>query len=166
MKKFSLLLVAGLLLVSCEAQPDFRVELTVIDEENSEDSNSSTETLTIDGYRGTYTYVYDGYYPGDDFDPEQEYEFRLTDEDLQTLTLLIRENGLLVSRVDTVSTGDWWSSFEVTWDISLQGQSATGNVIGEALPYAQMDDAIQEDESKFAADQVMSFIQDKVGFND
>ncbi len=167
MRKINTLVFSFLLLGSCSPQPDFHVDLMLVEEEVSDDSNSVTETLSIDGYKGTYHWVYGGYHPNDDFDTDRKESFRLTDEDLQILTLLIRENGLLVSREETVNSTDWWSAFEVTWDITLDGQSATGHVVGGALPYSEStNEPAVEDESKFAAEQVMSFVQEKVGFND
>lgn len=165
MKPFSKILFVsvGLLAITgCTAQPDFHVDLTLVDEEVSEDSNSVTETLVIDGYKGTYHWIYEGYHPSDDFDTDREYDFRLSDEDLQTLTLLIRENGLLVPREETVPTEDWWRGFEVTWNITLDGQNATGRVLGVPFPDAESQEEVLEDETYFAAEQVMVFIRDKV----
>lgn len=165
MNKFSvptLGLFGFLSLVGCAPQPDFHVDLTLVDEEVSEDSNSVTETLVIDGYKGSYHWVYDGYHPSDDFDTDREYDFRLSDEDLQMLTLLIRENGLLVPREETVPTEDWWRGFEVTWDITLDGQNATGHVLGVPFPDAESQEEVMEDETYFAAEQVMVFVRDKV----
>ena len=135
--------------------------------EESEDSNSQQETLEIDGYRGTYTWVYDGYHPDEDFDFDREYSFELTEEELQMLTLLIRENGLMVSREETVSSTNPWSAFDVSWNNRMGGQSASGHVVGEASSwedYPGEDVEAPKDESLYAAEQVMDFIQDKVGF--
>ncbi len=40
------------------------------------------------------------------------------------------------------------------------------HVEGEALPYAEINANDVEDEAKLAAEEVVSFVQDKVGFND
>ena len=168
MKKVLSSFVLLLGLSGCTPPPDFHMSLTVRHMEESEDSNSQEETLEIDGYKGTYTWVYDGYHPDDDFDTDREYSFKLTEEELEELTLLIRENGLLVSREDTVSTGEPWSAFEVTWDMSMGGQTANGEVVGEPISWDDWSstghDSFAEDESLSAGETVMNFIQDKVEF--
>ena len=168
MNKVFSLFVLLLGLSACTPPPDFHVSLTVSHMEESEDSNSQQETVEIDGYKGTYTWVYDGYHPDDDFDTDREYSFKLTEEELQELTLLIRENGLLVSRDDTVSTGEPWSAFDVSWDMSMDGQAASGHVAGEPISWEDWSstghDSFAEDESLSAGETVMNFIQDKVEF--
>lgn len=166
MKKLFSLFVLVLGLSACTPAPDFHVSLRVTHSEESEDSNSQEETLSIEGYRGSYTWVYDGYHPDEDFDGDRDYSFKLTDEELASLTLLIRENGLMVSREDTVSTGEPWSAFDVTWDMSMGGQSASGHVVGEPISWDDWGDfghdSFAEDESLYAGEQVMNFIQEKV----
>lgn len=155
MKKVLALFALSFALLACTTPPDFHVDLSVTHREESEDSNSTTETLVIDGYEGTYT-------------QDQEYDFTLTDEELQSLTLLIRENGLMIQREDTVSTGEPWSAFEVSWNNSMGGQTASGHVTGEPSSWedwnASEHDSVIEDESLFAAEQVMDFVKEKVGF--
>lgn len=166
--KFAFLFL-GLSLLGCSSSPDFHVDVSVTHREDSEDSNSTTETVVIDGYEGTYHWVYSGYSPDENMDTDQEFDFTLTDEDLQSLTLLIRENGLMIQREDTVSTGEPWSSFDVSWDNSMGGQSASGHVVGQAISWDDWDaaghDSVVEDESLFAAEQVMEFVKEKVGFS-
>lgn len=170
MKKVFSLFFLLLGLGACTPPPDFHVSLMVRHSEESEDSNSQQETLEIDGYRGTYTWIYDGYHPDEDFDFDREYSFELTEEELQMLTLLIRENGLMVSREETVSTGEPWSAFDVSWNNSMGEQSANGHVVGEPISWDDWDatghDSFSIDESLYAAEAVMDFIQEKVGFED
>lgn len=168
MKKFLLLIATVLAFSGCTPAPDFHVSLIYVDAEQSEDSNSTTETLQIDGYKGSYHWVYDGYTPNDDWDTDREYSFKLTEEDLQSLTLLIRENGLMVDREETVSTGEPWSAFDVQWSMEMGGQSAEGHVVGEAIAWEDWDstghDSFAEDEALWAADSVFDFVREKVGF--
>lgn len=167
MRKGILWASAVLMLASCGPQPDFHVDISLVDEEHSEDSNSLSETVTIDGYYGTYYWVYDGYHPDDDFDTDKKYSFLLNDAELQELTLLIRENGLMVSREATVSTGEPWSAFDLTWNNSMEGQSATGHVVGQPISwddYHQNGEQMATDESYYAAAEVMSFVREKVEF--
>jgi len=129
-------------------QPDFHVAISVTNSEVSEDSNSTTETVTIDGYEGTYHWT--------DNDRDRAYSFTLNDEELHDLTLLVRENGLMTSREESVPA-DPWNTFEVTWSNSMGGQSASGQVTGSQTT--------PEDESKYAAEQVLNYVQDKFGPN-
>lgn len=160
-------LLTGLGLTSCAPAPDFHVSLTVVDSEHSEDSNSQTDTLTIDGYKGTYHWVYDGYTPNEDWDMDREYKFKLNDEQMQELTLLIRENGLMVSRNETVLTSNPWSGFDVSWNMSMGGQDASGHVVGEPISweaYSGEDVEAPADESWYAASEVVYYIRELVGF--
>ena len=155
-----LLFVTG---CSTEPTPDFFVSLRLTNQELSEDSNFITETLLIESYEGVYTWSYEGYHPGDNFENEKEFDFKLNDEQMHDLTLLIRENGLMVSREDTVSTGEPWSAFELTWDMSMGGQSASGHVKGEPITWEEWNvtknDSVVSDESLFAAEHVMDYVQ-------
>lgn len=162
MKKLIGLLFLGLLLTACgEPQPDFHVAVTLVDSENSEDSNSTTRSVKIDGYEARYTWQYSGYSP-DTPPPDEKWSITLTEEDLQALTLLVRENGLMVSRDATVSSNDPWHSFDVTWTASMGGQSASGHVVGEqAYGDPLPTDDFADDESKFAAEAVLDFIESK-----
>lgn len=159
-----------ILLTACSSNPDpdFQVSMILVDAEESEDSNSQTETLTIDGYEGSYHWAYEGYTPNEDLDVDQEYSFELTDEQMHDLTLLIRENGLMVPREDTVSTGEPWSAFDLTWDMSMGGQSASGHVVGEPVSWEDWDstghDSFIEDESLFAGEAVFDYVRELVGF--
>jgi hypothetical protein len=171
MKQILLLIGAASLLTACGTtgpQPDFHVNLTLRDAEESEDSNSITETIVLDGYEGTYTWTYDGYHPDDEnFERDRKYYVKLNVESLQELNLLLRENGLLVNRDAIVSTGEPWSSFDVSWTIAIHDEKSEGHVVGEAISwedYRQTEDQMMPDESYYAAQQVMGFIQEQVGF--
>ncbi len=167
MKKLFFLFSTLLALSGCAPESDFQVKLTLLDEELGEDSNSQGETLVINGYKGSYHWVYDGYHPDEEWDTDRKYSFELSDEDMHMLTLLIRENGLMVDREATISTGEPWSAFDLTWEMSMGGQSAKGHVVGEAVSwedYSQTEDQMGPDESLFAAEVVFDFIKEKVSF--
>lgn len=154
-----------LLATGCSSEPstDFYVSLTFIDQEVSEDSNSRTETILIEGDEGTYTWIYDGYHPDGDFDTEKEFDFELNEEELHDLTLLIRENGLMVSREDTVSTGEPWSAFDITWEMRMGGQSSRGHLEGKPVEWDDWDaseqDSFVADEGLYAVEQVMEYVR-------
>lgn len=151
--KNRLTLILALVLSACGGpQPDFHVAILVTHSEVSEDSNSTTETVRIDGYEGTYHWT--------DYNQDQVYSFTLNDEELHDLTLLVRENGLMTSREASVPA-DPWHTFEVTWSNSMGGQSASGHVTGTQTTDSTTSTDAPEDESKYAAEQVMSYIQDK-----
>lgn len=163
MKKVLALFALSFALLACTTPPDFHVDLSVTHSEVSEDSSTTTETLVIDGYEGTYHWVYSGYSPDENMDTDREYDFTLTDEDLQSLTLLIRENGLMIQREDTVNTGEPWSAFEVSWNNSMGGQTASGHVTGEPSSWEDWNASEPSsitDESLYAVEQVMDFVKE------
>lgn len=72
----------------------FELELTLISDEISEDSNMVTETLIIEGNSVEYSWVYDGYHPSDDFDRENSFDFELSSEQSASLVLYLEDKGL------------------------------------------------------------------------
>lgn len=122
-KRSLTLLLCASLLGGCSAsiQNDFALELYLKAEENSEDSNSQTETLEIDGTDVTYTWTYEGYHPGDDFDTEVKESFELTDEQIQSLKLFIKNQGLDQNVSEQQSTGEFGDSVEMTLRTEIEG---------------------------------------------
>lgn len=156
-------LMSGCTGLDFREQPDFHVDLTLIHSEESEDSNSTTEHVVIDGYHGTYTWTYEGHSPDPESVQDQHETFVLGDHDLQELNLLIRENGLLVDREETVSSGEPWSAFDVQWTMEISQKSATGHVVGEPVSWddwtATGHDNFSDDESLYAAEAVFDFVR-------
>lgn len=131
-----MLLCIGLL-GSCSAptQSDFSLELYLKAEENSEDSNSQTETLDIDGTDVTYTWTYEGYHPGDDFDTEVKESFELTDEQIQSLKLFIKDQGLDQNVSEQQSTGEFGDSVEMTLTVEIEGVVSEISISGMSALY-------------------------------
>ncbi|MFA6023960.1 MAG: hypothetical protein WC777_01965 [Candidatus Gracilibacteria bacterium] len=143
-------------LAACSAVPaprstDFSVRLSYTETEVGEDGHSTTRRLFIEDDKFTYS-------SGD-----WEESFILVEDKLQAITLLIRENGLMVSREATISSGNPLKSFDITWDFILQGQSSIGHLIGEPGEAGEvMGETPLPDEGVFAVETLFDYIEDEV----
>jgi hypothetical protein len=84
--------------------PDLKIELSIREEENSDDSNSQTTKITIDGRHVVFEWVYSGYHPHSGDVPPVKKTASLTDEQVTALLKLIADKHLDVAR-DEKSTG-------------------------------------------------------------
>lgn len=135
-RSLTLLLCAGLLSgCSASTQNDFSLELYLKAEENSEDSNSQIETLEINGTDVDYTWTYEGYHPNDDFDTEQKESFELTDEQIQSLKLFIKDQGLNQTLTEEKSTGEFGDSVELTLRVEIDGTVSEVAISGMSALY-------------------------------
>lgn len=73
----------------------FEVDLTLITNEVSKDSNKVTETLIMNGGKVSYTWVYEGHHPNEDFDRDKEANFNLNSEQVYSLLLYMKDKELL-----------------------------------------------------------------------
>lgn len=136
-KRFLVFLLCAGLLSGCSTstQSDFSLELYLKAEENSDDSNSQTETLEIDGTNVDYTWTYEGYHPNDDFDPEEKESFRLTDEQIQSLKLFIKEQGLDQNVMEEKSMGEFGNTVEMTLTVEIEGVETQIAISGMSAIY-------------------------------
>lgn len=117
------------------AQNDFALSLTLVSEENSDDSNSQTETLELDGTRGEYTWVYDGYAPNEDFEREKKESFTLSEEQVESLKLFLKNKGLDQDLVEEQSTGEMGNSVELNLELEIAGENTAITISGMSAIY-------------------------------
>lgn len=84
----------------------FEVDITLSTGETSKDSNSVTETLRINGEQVSYTWIYEGYSPSDEFEREQRFDFELSPEQAASLILYLDEKQLTQSLEETQAVQD------------------------------------------------------------
>lgn len=117
------------------AQSDFALSLTLRSEENSEDSNSQTEMLELDGTRGEYTWTYDGYAPNEDFEREKKESFKLSEEQVESLKLFLKNKGLDQDLVEEKSTGEMGNSVEMNLELEIDGEKTSITISGMSAIY-------------------------------
>lgn len=78
--------------------PDLKMELSIKEEEHSEDSNSQTTKITIDGRHVVFEWQYDGYHPHSDAVQPVKKKASLTDAQVTAVLKLIADKHLDVER--------------------------------------------------------------------
>lgn len=104
-----------------ERATGFEMELGLLTEENSEDSNSESEILTLDGGKGHYEWNYGGYHPDENFVTEKSRDFELTDEEVEGLKLYIKDHQLNQDLEEIQSMGEMGRSVEMYLDLTING---------------------------------------------
>ena len=134
-------LIATLLLMlsgcSSVVESDFALSLTLRAEENSEDSNSQTETLELNGTRGEYTWTYEGYGTNGDFDPEKKESFTLTEEQVESLKLYLTAHSLAQDLVEEKSREEPGQSVEMTLNLEIDGEKTSIHIAGMSSVYGE-----------------------------
>ena len=135
--KFLVSVLAFSLLSGCSSavERDFSLNLMLRSEENSDDSNSQTETLEINGTHGEYTWVYEGYHPSEDFDTEKSEDFDLTAEQVESLKMFLSSNGLDLELEESKSTGEFGNTVEMTLELEIEGEKTNISIAGMSAIY-------------------------------
>lgn len=106
------------------------MDLELRSEENSEDSNSETEVLTLDGGKGHYEWNYDGYHPDDNFVTQKAVDFELTDEEVEGLKLYIKDHALNEDLEEIESTGEMGRAVTLELTVNINGEESTVHIEG------------------------------------
>lgn len=128
MAKFLMTLVAVILLTGCSGvlQKDFSVNLYLKAEENSEDSNSQTETLELNGTRGEYTWTYGG---------TRMESFTLSEEEVESLKLFLKDKALNVDLVEEKPMDEMGNTVDMKLEIEIEGEKSEIVVRGMSAIY-------------------------------
>jgi hypothetical protein len=124
LKTFVLLLLSLPVLTGCARDPevDFALNLYLLSDEQSDDSNSVTETLEMEGVRGNYTWSYYGYHPGEPPADVNE-DFKLTEEQVESLKLFIKDQGLNMDLAEEKPMDELGRRMEFTLSVTMNGES-------------------------------------------
>lgn len=157
--------------VDCQDNSYFCLNLSYANEEQSEDTNSTTETLNIVGHDVLYTWTYDGYHPDDEFERIREVSFTLTDDDYEALLNLIQGSELLTSveETQTLSANGAMASHSVNMrlDLTLEFQATHITIVGLTDIYmgnGESTSNIKNGTALADVERVLSFIQNAEGF--
>lgn len=118
-----------------ETNSDFYLNLTLKSEENSDDSNSQTETLEINGTHGEYSWVYEGYHPNDDFDTEKKEDFDLSQEQVESLKLFLKTKGLDQDLSEEASTGEMGNAVTLDLELEIGDEKTSISITGMSAIY-------------------------------
>ncbi len=171
-------LFGGLFLAGCTANypvttcnESLCLDLSYFEEESSEDSNSTLETLNVQGQEVIYTWEYEGYTPSDDYDSFKEATFTLTDEEFEGLKQLLEDTSLLtpVEEIQTLSSDGAMASHSVdmTLKIDWGDQTVYSHIVGLTDIYSGNGESSSNVENAITlsdAQQVVSFIKNAEGF--
>lgn len=116
------------------------MDLELRSEENSEDSNSETELLTLDGGRGRYEWNYDGYHPDADFVTEKKFDFELTDEEVEGLKLYIKDHALNQDLEEIQSTSEIGRAVTLLLTVQINGVESVVHLEGMSDMWGEGDD--------------------------
>lgn len=144
----------------------FEVELTLISDEISEDSNMVTETLIIEDNSVNYSWFYDGYHPSDDFDRERSFDFELSPEQSASLILYLADKGLTQDLEEVQPAEDMGNLVTLDLTIAEGGETHTIHIKGmsDIWGVGQNGGNIENMATVEAAQDFMTTVKDLGGF--
>lgn len=133
-KLFALTSLLLLLAFGCEAgqkADDFSLSITVTRGERSRDSHSQTTRITLKGRDLLYEKSYAGFRGGARSEPVKK-SFRLSQEDVEKLKKVVRDNQLLTSDSLALASaeGGVRSYFEIALGINMDGRKSGLEITG------------------------------------
>lgn len=129
----SVLFISAIILAACgplSPQEEFSLDLVLSFHEQSLDSNSVTESISMDGYHGVYSWTYEGYLPEEGFDRRKKDSFALSEEQLSGLKAFITDKGLNQNLQENKSTDGQGTAVSLNFSLSMDGKTSSITISG------------------------------------
>lgn len=165
--KYIQVLLLSLFLTSCGSpalveDANFLLEIVYQEEESSEDSNGQGVSISIVDNRVMYSWDYWGYHPNDDFETHKSEKMNLSDEDLQSLKVLISEKNLWTPIHEDQPSNLMGDSLYVEFFASDKEQEVMSSVSGMTWTFEDREGNLKELEFVDSVDDLINFIEDRI----
>lgn len=136
----TIVLILPSVLAACvplSPQEDFSLELVLSFHEQSLDSNSVMESISMNGYHGVYSWTYEGYLPEEGFDRRKKDAFTLSEEQFNGLKAFIIDKGLNQNLDESKSTDGQGTAVSLDLSLVMDGETSLITISGMSAIWSE-----------------------------